>query len=92
MTALYTYYSKNGANINLRDKIGYSPLHAACNNKNVSIVQLILSNGADIDSGDENGISLLNTAFHNKKDSTVHLLIPKWSKHYFMPGWSESSS
>lgn len=67
----------NGANINLCDKDGTSPLYVACQEGHDSTVQLLLSKGADINLCDEDGSSPLSIACHEGFISTVQLLLSK---------------
>nr|XP_034328415.1 uncharacterized protein LOC117689960 [Crassostrea gigas] len=69
------YLLSNGADVNLCDEDGASPLYKACQNEHDSIVQLLLSNGADINLCDEDGASPLYIACQNGHDYTVKLLL-----------------
>eukprot|EP00105_Crassostrea_gigas_P036826 XP_019920974.1 PREDICTED: uncharacterized protein LOC105323896 [Crassostrea gigas] len=64
----------NGADINLCNEDGYSPLYIACQTGHDSTVQLLLSNGADINLCTKNGTSPLYIACQNGHDSTKQLL------------------
>ncbi|XP_062617154.1 E3 ubiquitin-protein ligase HACE1-like, partial [Saccostrea cucullata] len=55
----------NGADINLCNKNGSSPLHGACEFGNDSSVQLLLNNGSDINLSNKNGFSPLYKACQN---------------------------
>nr|XP_034330634.1 uncharacterized protein LOC105344498 isoform X7 [Crassostrea gigas] len=65
----------NGADINLCNKNGATPLYIACQNGHNSTVQLLLSNGADLNLCDEDGTSPLFVACQNGHNSTVKLLL-----------------
>ncbi|XP_065938642.1 uncharacterized protein [Magallana gigas] len=64
-----------GADINLCQESGASPLFIACYSGHDSTVKLLLSNGADINLCQENGASPLYIACKNEHDSTVKLLL-----------------
>lgn len=66
---------KHGADINLRDKFGVSPLATACQNGHDITVRFLLKNGADINLCDEYGNSPLFTACQTGHDSTVHIFL-----------------
>ncbi|XP_052695777.1 serine/threonine-protein phosphatase 6 regulatory ankyrin repeat subunit C-like, partial [Crassostrea angulata] len=69
----------NGADINLCDKDGASPLHGACENGHDSTLQLLLNNGANINLCDKDGTSPLYMACQYGHDSTVKLLLSNGS-------------
>ncbi|XP_065938638.1 uncharacterized protein [Magallana gigas] len=66
---------RNGADINLCNKRGASPLYIGCQNGHDSTVQLLLKNGADINLCDEDGTSPLYIACQNRHNSIVQLLL-----------------
>ena len=45
---------KNGANMNIADKDGYTPLHMASRNGHLDTTRLLLENGADLKNLDMN--------------------------------------
>jgi len=55
-------YLANGANINARNELGETSLHAAAFNKRINIIQLLLDNGAEINSEDNNGYTPMDMA------------------------------
>nr|XP_034333304.1 uncharacterized protein LOC117691389 isoform X1 [Crassostrea gigas]XP_034333305.1 uncharacterized protein LOC117691389 isoform X2 [Crassostrea gigas] len=65
----------HGADTNLCDGFGRSPLYTACENEHYSTVQLLLSNGANVNLCDDFGESPLYIACENGRDSTVQLLL-----------------
>lgn len=67
----------NGADINLCDDYGASPLYKACEHGYDSIAQILLSKGADINLCLKNGASPLHIACKNKFESMVQLLVSK---------------
>jgi len=46
---------ENGANINLCDRDGYSPIYFASHNGNIEIIKILIENGANINLCDDNG-------------------------------------
>ncbi|XP_062567640.1 ankyrin repeat domain-containing protein 17-like [Saccostrea cucullata] len=65
----------NGADINLCNKNGSSPLLGACEFGNDSTVQLLLNKGSDINLSNKNGFSPLYKACQNGHASTAQLLL-----------------
>ncbi|XP_055998791.1 ankyrin-1-like [Ostrea edulis] len=65
----------NGADINLCNNDGLSPLFIACHNGHDSTVKLLLNNGANINLCMKNGVSPLYIACQNGHDRTVQLLL-----------------
>ena len=59
-------YDGKGANINLRNTRGRTPLHVACFALNEAVVIRLIENGADVTLQDENGRTALNLARLNK--------------------------
>jgi ankyrin repeat protein len=55
-------YLANGANINARNELGETSLHAAAFNNRFNIVQLLLENGSKINSEDNNGYTPMDMA------------------------------
>jgi cytohesin len=55
-------YLANGANINARNELGETSLHAAAFNNRINIIQLLLDNGAEINSEDNNGYTPMDMA------------------------------
>lgn len=50
---------KSGADVNLCNEIGHSPLFVACENGLDNTVQLLLENGANVNLSDKDGVSPL---------------------------------
>ena len=59
-------YEGKGANINLRNANGFTPLHIACRRLNEAVVIRLLENGADVTLQDEDSRTALNLARCNK--------------------------
>jgi ankyrin repeat protein len=68
---------KKGANINLANKAGYTPLYIVCENGGLKIAQLLVDNGAMINSIDNEGHTPLYVACKNGHLTIVKLLIEK---------------
>ncbi len=51
-----------GANVNLQDKYGRSPLHAASDSGRLDVVRVLVDAGADVNLQDANGSSALHYA------------------------------
>ncbi|XP_065935402.1 uncharacterized protein [Magallana gigas] len=66
---------ENGADINLCNENGASPLIQACYTRNKSTIQLLLSKGAAVNSCLKNGVSPLLIACRNGRESIAELLI-----------------
>ena len=46
---------ENGADVNLKDSWGYSPLMCACNNDLLDVIELLLLHGADVNATSTRG-------------------------------------
>ena len=54
---------EHGANANVKDQWGYTPLHLASRDTNLPVIQCLMENGAHINSMDEDGKTPLHLAF-----------------------------
>ena len=61
------YLVGRGADVNRRNRFGFTPLHAAANGSHVEVAGFLLENGAEVDAADENGRTPLY--FAAEKDS-----------------------
>lgn len=59
-------YEGKGANLNLRNANGYTPLHLACYALNEAVVIRLIENGADVTLQDKNGLTARDLARLNK--------------------------
>lgn len=50
---------KNGADVNIRDDSGYTPLHTACYSNNKGSVSILLNNGAEVNIFNNEGVTPL---------------------------------
>lgn len=64
---------KNGANVNLANKSGWTPLMEACYRDNQQIARLLLENKADANAKDKDGKTALNIALNNNYLEIVKL-------------------
>ena len=65
---------KNGADIQLADDLGYTPLHTAVDSQNMECVALLLKNGANVNAKDSWGNVPLNRVEHTDIDMFELLL------------------
>ncbi|KAI1285660.1 Ankyrin repeat and KH domain-containing protein 1 [Halotydeus destructor] len=64
---------RRGAQVDVKNKKGSSPLWLACNGGHLDVVQLLVTSGADIDSQDNRKVSCIMAAFRKG-----HLKVVKW--------------
>jgi uncharacterized protein len=64
---LLKWLLENGADINHQDKVGYSALHFAGQEKNLETAKLLLAKGANLEITDKHGNTPLWTAIFNSK-------------------------
>ena len=70
----------NGANVNLSDENGFSPLYAACHDGHDTTVQLLLNNGADLNLCYNEGCNPLYVANLNGHTSIAQILLNKYAQ------------
>ncbi len=68
------YLLKNGADINAKDKTGFTPLHAAVSSQNTEMVEFLISNGASVIEKDVYGNTPLHRVSPQNKE-TIKLLL-----------------
>jgi ankyrin repeat protein len=56
------YLMEAGAQVNSKDKDGWTPLHWAAWNGHLDIVQILLPNGADVNAKDSDGFQPIDVA------------------------------
>ena len=64
-----------GANVNVREKDGQTPLHYAAYLNNINIAKLLIDSGADVNVQDKDGWAPLRWATHNGHPEIAKLLI-----------------
>lgn len=66
---------KNGADVNAKNSLGWTPLIlAAGNNKNPEVIALLIESGADINAKDSAENTALDYAKKNKNKAAVKIL------------------
>lgn len=66
---------KNGADVNLQDAKGHTPLYTAIWNNELPILELLLQHGADVNAQDKYGNTALDTAIFRLEPKAVALLL-----------------
>jgi ankyrin repeat protein len=67
----------SGADVNVGDKWGYTPLEFATDKGHKEVVELLIENGADVNVGGRSGQTPLNIALQRKHEDIAELLIQK---------------
>ncbi|MGD2095837.1 MAG: ankyrin repeat domain-containing protein [Phycisphaerales bacterium] len=67
----------DGADINARDRIGGTPLHAAVQNRHLELIELLIDEGADINAKNNTGQTPLHLAVDYSQQDIAELLIEK---------------
>lgn len=67
--------AENGADVNIPNKEGLTPLHKAVTKRNIYIVQCLLGHGALANSQTYTGETPLHTAVKNKQYGIIRLLL-----------------
>jgi ankyrin repeat protein len=74
-TAIVTMVLENGANMEVRDQSGSTPLRAAVLNVDPAVIRLLLDKGANVEAKDQNGkTALMEAARLGRSDVTEVLL------------------
>lgn len=64
-----------GANVNVKDNKGITPLHGACSLNNTKLAKLLLERGADLEAKDNNGMTPFYYALASKHVEIAQLLL-----------------
>ena len=66
-----------GANVNEKNRMGWTPLHTAIRNRRLALIEPLLAKGADINATDNRGQTPLMAAVYISQKDAVELLIAK---------------
>ena len=66
-----------GADVNMQNRMGWTPLHTAIQNRRQAIVELLTTKGADVNAKDKRGQTPLYVAVNLGQKEVVELLIAK---------------
>ena len=69
------FYLKKGANANIKNNLGWSPLYIAASRGRLKVAKLLLEHGADINAEDNDGLTPLMMAAGKGNLEVVQLLI-----------------
>ena len=70
-------YLDGGADVNAKDKLGWTPLNHAAEGGHKEIIELLIANGADVNAQNKGGYTPLHTAILNDETEIAELLITK---------------
>lgn len=68
-------YLKKGADVNVKNDFGVTPLHYACEEGHIDVVDFLIAHGADVNSTDDNDVSVLAYAVMGGHFETVKLVL-----------------
>ena len=69
------FLEAKGADINLKDNRGYTPLLVAASRENVEVVKFLIQKGADVNAEDNNGYTALHRAVWQKEVEVAKILL-----------------
>jgi hypothetical protein len=75
-----------GANVNEKNRMGWTPLHTAIRNRRLALIEPLLAKGADINATDNRGQTPLMAAIYIGQKDAVELLIAKGADVNLMGG------
>lgn len=74
-SSLVRFLANQGADLNIKDKNGVTPLHLACSWNNTANLKEVIRSGCAIDVEDKNGATIFHyTVFYNSASSLTYLL------------------
>lgn len=74
-SSLVQFLVNKGADLNIKDKNGVTPLHLACSWNNTANLKEVIRSGCAIDAEDKNGATIFHyTVFYNSASLLAHLL------------------
>jgi ankyrin repeat protein len=71
------FTTTNNRDLNVKDKLGFTPLHVAILNGQTEIAKLLIEEGANINVQNDHGSTLLHSAIFKCQDEIAKLLIEK---------------
>jgi ankyrin repeat protein len=74
-TSLVELLIKQGAEVNLQDKYGHTPLHVAASINSPAVADLLIQSGAEVNAQNEDGDAPLHYAAKNNSPTVAELLI-----------------
>ncbi|HUU19571.1 MAG TPA: ankyrin repeat domain-containing protein [Sedimentisphaerales bacterium] len=81
-----------GANVNEKNRMGWTPLHTAIRNRRLAIIEPLIAKGADINAADNRGQTPLLAAVYISQKDAVELLIAKGADVNLMGGGDNALS
>lgn len=73
-TAIATLLIEAGADVNVAQRHGWTPLHGAAHGGDVEIVTLLIARGADVDARNDDGLTALDMARERRHSEVAALL------------------
>ncbi len=80
-----------GADVNLRNRMNWTPLHTAVQNRKHEVIELLIAEGADINAKNNRGLTPLMAAVYIGQKDAVELLIAKGADVNIMGGRGENA-
>jgi len=80
-----------GADINMRNRMGWTPLHTAIRSNRQAVTEFLIAKGADVNAKDNSGQTALLAAVYTGQKDTVELLITKGADVNVMGGRGDNA-
>jgi hypothetical protein len=80
-----------GADINSRNRMGWTPLHTAIRNHRQAVTEFLIAKGADVNAKDNSGWTPLHNAVNTGQIDAVELLITKGADVNIMGGRGDNA-